>query len=89
MKDDFWGIKELEVVFISDQDKRLQQVIKMVFLSGYVVYCCQHIANNIQKDYRLACQQLFQTAAYVSTKDKFDMFLKKIEKQKSFAKRYL
>jgi hypothetical protein len=40
MKDDFWGIEELGLVFMSDRDKRLYQAIEMVFPSGYAVYYC-------------------------------------------------
>ena len=86
MKENFYDIEEPGVVFMSDQNKRLQQAIKTVFPSGYEAYYCQYIVNNIQKDYKLAYRQLFQAVAYALTEDKFNMLLEKIREQKSSAK---
>jgi zinc finger SWIM domain-containing protein 3 len=89
MKRDFWGIEEPDMVFMSDRDKGLKQALSTVFPDGHSACCCQHLADNVQKEFGLACGQLFWSTAYAMTKDKFDIALEKIGEQKATAKQYL
>jgi transposase-like protein len=47
------------IVFISNQNKSLQEAVYKVFPLAYHSHCCQHLADNIQKHFDLACQKLF------------------------------
>ncbi len=68
-----WFLKEMKLsfeevgsegmVFISDRDKGLQTAVHEVFPESYHSHCCQHLADNVQKHYGLACRNLFWGAA--------------------------
>ena len=57
MKDAFYEIdKREDMVMISDRDKGLQAAVSAIFPKAYHSHCCQHLADNIQKSFGLACQ---------------------------------
>ena len=89
MKKDFWGIQEPGMVFMSNQDKELKQALSTVFPTGSEAHCCQHLADNIQKDFGLACRHLFWQVAKASIEDGFRIVIDKIKEHRSAAKQYL
>jgi hypothetical protein len=59
LKDSLWELETREMVVVSDRDKGLQKVVQEVLPDAYHSHCCQHIADNVQTGYGLACQILF------------------------------
>ena len=78
------------MAFISDRDKGLHAALPQVFPDAYHSYCCQHLADNIQKDHGgLACQNLFWKAAYAYTEQNFQEGMLKLKEQSQDAYDYL
>jgi hypothetical protein len=76
-------------VIIIDQDKGLLIAIQNVLLNVNPSHCSQHLADNVQKHYGLACRNLFWGAAYVYTEYKFEESMEKIKKENQEAYDYL
>jgi hypothetical protein len=59
LKHHFWGMDCNGIVIISDRDKGLQTAVPEVFPNAHHSYCCQHLADNVQKYFGLACRTAF------------------------------
>lgn len=63
----FPGIQEIGYVFISDREKGLAAALSTIFPFGCHAYCCQHIADNVQSNYRIRAKALFWPCAQAKT----------------------
>ncbi len=77
------------VVIISDRDEGLEEAGAQNFPLAQHCHCCQHLANNVQACYCLACQKLFRKAAYALTESAFKEALRQISDEKEVYKMYL
>src|ERR1700739_3842846 len=77
------------MVVISDRDKGLLGVLQEVLPKSYYSNCSQHIADNVQRQFGLACRNLFWGAVYAYTKQGFKDAMDKIQKEKQLAYEYI
>jgi hypothetical protein len=89
MKSAFHEIEYEHTVIISDRDKGLQTAVSSVLPDAHHSYCCQHLADNIQKSFGLACRNQFWKAAHASSELDFEDAMEKIKKTKLEAWKYL
>jgi hypothetical protein len=72
MEQGFTGMNLDQTVFISDWDKGLQTAVPDVFPNVYHSHCCQHLADNVQKHFKLQARNAFWKAAYTFNKYDFE-----------------
>lgn len=89
MKQSFKDIECEGMVLISDRDKGLQAAVHEVLPQAHHSHCCQHLADNIQKNYKLVCRNLFWGAAYAYTEHAFKEAMQNIRAENEDAYEYL
>jgi hypothetical protein len=89
IKDYFAGIDQTGIVFISDRDKGLQAAVAEAFSKSHHSYCCQHLGDNIQKHFGLACRTAFWKVAYAANTHDFDAAMDALKALSAPAQEYL
>jgi hypothetical protein len=77
------------MVVISDRDKELLGALQKVLPKSYHSNCSQYIVDNIQRQFNLACHNLFWGAAYAYTEQRFKDAIDKIQKEKQLVYKYI
>jgi transposase-like protein len=67
--------------FISNREKGIAQAIPEQFEHSIHLYCCQHIADNIQQRFRNKVRPLFWQAVRAKTRDLFKSKIEEIQVQ--------
>jgi hypothetical protein len=71
VKEHFSWASSDQMIFISDRDKGIASAINTHFPEGNQAHCCQHIADNIQSKYGLACRNQFWKIARAKNRKAF------------------
>ncbi len=77
------------LVVISDREKGLEGAMAKTFPIAQHCHCCQHLADNIQARFGMACQKLFWKAAYAITELAFREAIRELGEEKAAYKTYL
>ena len=58
-------------IFISDREKGIVTAVEQCFPQALHLYCCQHIADNLQQRFGNKVRPLFWIIAYTKTRANF------------------
>jgi transposase-like protein len=78
-----------DYVFISDREKGMATAVSTVFEQSIHLYCCQHIADNLQQRYGNKVRPLFWKACRAKTKELFAEKMQDLRAQSQPAFDYL
>lgn len=81
-------INQLDVTLISDHDKCLMAA-NSIYDRSQRTHCCQHISDNIQRQFGMAARSLFWTVARARTEADYSRALAVMQQDKQRAAQYL
>jgi hypothetical protein len=77
------------VVVINDRCKGLINSVEEVLPLAQPAFCCQHLADNVEKDYGVAARKLFWPCAFATTRDQFNKALVALKAANGRASKYV
>jgi hypothetical protein len=77
------------LVVISDRKKGLEGTMAQNFSIVQHCHSCEHLADNVQARYSMACRMLFLTAAFAILESAFKEVIREIGEEKAACKTYL
>ena len=85
----FAVMNENDCIFISDRDKGITAAVSSQFPTALPAHCCQHVADNIQQQYRVKCWPLFWKCTWAKTRREFQEALQVLQAKKEAAATYI
>lgn len=76
-------------IFISDREKGITNGVEKCFPQALHLYCCQHIADNLQQRFGNKVRPLFWNAAYAKTQEAFVEKMELLQQENQSAYSYL